>query len=94
MQAWLNHALFFLQRRTTLGNVEYFFGVIILVKNKLKEIRMKEYMMIQKDFANLLDIDYRQYNNYEHGTVPTLETALKISKKLTRPLEDIFIYQE
>jgi putative transcriptional regulator len=60
------------------------------MKNKLKEIRMKEYMMNQKDFAAMLDIDYRQYNRYEHGVSPTLETALRIARKLDKHVEDIF----
>jgi DNA-binding XRE family transcriptional regulator len=62
-----------------------------MVKNRLKEIRMKEYMVTQTEFAeNVLGIDYRQYNRYENGTVPTLETALHISQKLNRTVEEIF----
>lgn len=61
-----------------------------MVKNRLKEIRMKEYMMNQKDFASFLDIDYRKYNHYEKNTTPSAETILKVAKKLNRPVEDIF----
>lgn len=43
---------------------------------------MKEYMLNQKEFANMLGIDYRQYNRYENGIVPTLEVALKMAKRL------------
>lgn len=60
------------------------------MKNKLKEIRMKEYMLNQREFAKLLEINYRQYNKYEHGTVPSLEIALRIAKKLDKPVETIF----
>ena len=60
------------------------------MENKLKEIRMKEYMMSQKDFAAMMEIDYRQYNRYEHGVSPTLETALRIARKLDKCVEDIF----
>ena len=40
-----------------------------MVKNRLKEIRMKEYLMNMKEFANLLGINYAQYVRYENGTV-------------------------
>lgn len=61
-----------------------------MVKNRLKEIRMKEFMATQGEFAKILEIDYRQYNRYENGTVPSLPTALHIAKMLNRNLENIF----
>ena len=64
------------------------------VKNKLKEIRMKEYMLSQTGFAKLLDMNYRQYNKYENGTVPESETMLKIANKLKKNVEDIFYLVE
>lgn len=60
------------------------------IKNRLKEIRMKEYMMNQKEFAEFLGIDYRQYNRYENGVVPSLEVVLKICKKLNKNIEQVF----
>jgi DNA-binding XRE family transcriptional regulator len=60
------------------------------VKNKLKEIRMKEYMLPQTEFAKLLEIDYRQYNRYENGTVPNLETALQIIERLNKTINEVF----
>lgn len=61
------------------------------VKNKLKEIRLKEYLIDnQTEFSKILEIDYRQYNRYENGTVPSLETALEIAEKLNKKVEDIF----
>lgn len=61
------------------------------VKHRLKEIRMKEYMMKQKEFAEkVLEMDYRKYNNYENGTTPSGEAMLYIAKKLNRPVEEIF----
>jgi len=60
------------------------------VKNNLKEIRMKEYLLNQKEFAEILGVNYRQYNKYENGVVPYLEVALNISKKLNKPLEHVF----
>ncbi len=65
------------------------------VKNRLKEIRMQEYMMSQKEFAKFIDINYRQYNKYEHdGIIPYLEVALKIARKLNKQVEDIFYLDE
>lgn len=47
--------------------------------------------MSQKEFAEkILDMDYRQYNRYEHSVCPSLEVALKISYKLKIPVEEIF----
>ncbi|WP_027309298.1 helix-turn-helix transcriptional regulator [Caloramator sp. ALD01] len=66
-----------------------------MVKNRLKEIRMREYMMNQKEFAEqVLKIDFRQYSRYEKGTVPSGETLLKIAKALNRKVEDIFYLEE
>lgn len=66
------------------------------VKNNLKEIRMKEHMIDnQKEFAKLLEVNYRQYNRYEtDGVVPSLEIALKIAKKLNKNVKDIFYLDE
>ncbi|MTI65140.1 MAG: helix-turn-helix domain-containing protein [Firmicutes bacterium] len=65
------------------------------VKNNLKTIRMQEYLLNQSQFAkNILQIDYRQYNRYENGTVPKLDIALKICKKLNKPLEQVFYLSE
>jgi putative transcriptional regulator len=62
-----------------------------MIRNKLKEIRMKEYMMNQREFAEqILDIDYRKYNHYENSTSPSAETMIIIAKKLKKPIEDIF----
>lgn len=61
-----------------------------MIKNKLKEIRLREFMITQGEFAKLLEIDYRQYNRYENGTIPNLETVLHIAKKLNRNVESIF----
>ena len=62
-----------------------------MVENRLKEIRMKEYMMSQTEFSAMLNIEYPQYNRYEKGVTPALETALKISTRLNKPIEEIFI---
>jgi putative transcriptional regulator len=64
------------------------------VKNHLKEIRMREYMMSQTEFAEVLNMNYRQYSRYENGTVPTSETMLLIALKLNKKVEDIFYLVE
>lgn len=61
------------------------------MKNNLKSIRMKEYMLSKKEFANLLDIKPTTYYNWENGfNIPSLEVALKIANKLNRPVTDIW----
>lgn len=61
------------------------------VKNKLKDIRMKEYMLNQKDFAELLGVLPDNYSRIESNKVQlSLERAIVIAKKLNRKVEDIF----
>ncbi len=62
-----------------------------MIKNKLKDIRMREYAMNQTEFSELLDISISQYNRYENNTgYPSLEIALKIAYKLNKDVKDIF----
>lgn len=65
-----------------------------MVKNKLKEIRMKEYMMNMTQFAEFLEINYTQYIKYEKDTIPYLEIALKIANKLNKDVGEIFYLEE
>ncbi|MDO6355257.1 helix-turn-helix domain-containing protein [Caloramator sp. CAR-1] len=66
-----------------------------MVKNRLREIRMREYMMSQKEFALMLDMLPHDYNRIENMKKQvTVETALKIAKKLNKKVEDIFELQE
>ncbi|WP_297436980.1 helix-turn-helix transcriptional regulator [uncultured Clostridium sp.] len=59
--------------------------------NRLKEIRMREYMMNQKDFADMLGISRSTYNNLETGRVDgRIETALIISEALNIPVHEIW----
>ncbi|WP_238886369.1 helix-turn-helix transcriptional regulator [Clostridium sp. YIM B02551] len=60
------------------------------LKNKLKEIRMKEYMINQKEFAEFLGLNRSQYNKYENNKEqPSIEVFYKIAKKLNRKIDDI-----
>lgn len=63
------------------------------VKNKLKEIRMREYMLNQKEFCDqILNISVSTYNPIEQNkTQGNIETILKISKALNRPVEEIWL---
>lgn len=61
------------------------------MKNRLKEIRMKEYMMKQKEFAEFLGVNNKSYFAWEKETIkPSIEIALEIAKKLNRRVEDIW----
>nr|WP_279284857.1 helix-turn-helix domain-containing protein [Clostridium sporogenes] len=73
----------------------YWNGVVYVVKNKLKEIRMREYMMDQKQFYTMLGISKSTYsqieNNKQQGNI---ETVLKIAKALSRPVEEIWFLED
>ncbi|MCX7903292.1 MAG: helix-turn-helix domain-containing protein [Caloramator sp.] len=65
-----------------------------MVKNRLKEIRMREYMMNQKEFAKLLKVDDKTYSNWEKNySRPILEKALEIAKILNKRVEDIWFLE-
>lgn len=65
------------------------------VKNKLKEIRMKEYMMDQKKFSAMLGVKISTYNTIELNKVQgNAETLLTISKALNRKVEDIWYLED
>jgi len=64
-----------------------------MIANKLKKIRMGEHEMSKRDFANFLEIGVTemQYSRYEKATQqPPLETALKISNKLRKTVNEIW----
>lgn len=61
------------------------------VKNKLKEIRMKEFMMNQKEFCSMLGISQSTYSPIESNLKQgNAETLLLIAKGLNRKVEDIW----
>jgi putative transcriptional regulator len=68
-------------------------GNYVGVKNKLKEIRMREYMMDQSEFCEKIlngmsTSTYSQIeNNKQQGNIVTI---LTIAKALKRPVEDIW----
>lgn len=61
------------------------------VKNRLKEIRLREYMMSSSEFANYLEVPISTYSQWENGTSnPPLHKAFDIAAKLNRKLENIW----
>lgn len=66
-----------------------------MVKNRLKEIRMKEYMLSQKDFCKLIGISTSTYNPIENNIKQgNAETLLLIAKGLNRKVEDIWYLED
>lgn len=62
-----------------------------MLKNRLKEIRMKEYMMSSKEFAEMLDIKLTTYSRWESGeNNPNLEKAYEIAKKLNKEVTEVW----
>ncbi|MFL0198554.1 helix-turn-helix transcriptional regulator [Clostridium sp. WILCCON 0269] len=61
------------------------------MKNRLKEIRMREYMMEPEEFANLIAVNIKSYYSYEKNfSRPTLAKALEIAQKLNKTIHDIW----
>ncbi|WP_053956805.1 helix-turn-helix transcriptional regulator [Inediibacterium massiliense] len=66
------------------------------VKNKLKEIRLKEHLMDNKsEFAKMIGVNIQTYTKWENGdTVPPIERALKVSEKLNKTVNDIWYLEK
>ena len=63
------------------------------LKNKLKEIRMKEHMLGSQEFAEKLGVPRSTYSQWENGiSNPTLIKAMEISKKLNKRIEEIWYF--
>lgn len=70
--------------------IVYFRGDF-MVKNKLKEIRMREYMLKAKEFCNIIKVPESTYSKIEANKQQgNIETILKIAKALNRKVEDIW----
>jgi DNA-binding XRE family transcriptional regulator len=65
------------------------------VRNKLREIRMREYMLNSSEFCKLLRISLSTYsqieNNKQQGNI---ETILNIAKALNRKVEEIWYFSD
>ncbi len=65
--------------------------VYLGVKNRLKKIRMREYMLEPEEFAKLIDVNIKSYYSYERDfSRPTLEKALEIASKLNKTIHEIW----
>ena len=61
------------------------------VKNRLKEIRMKEFMENGKEFCKRLDISQSTYSPIEaNKSQGRVDTMFKIAKALDRKVDDIW----
>lgn len=81
-------------------NITYnnYFGAVVgleMLRNKLKEIRMKEYFIDNKsEFARFLGVPVHTYIKWENSdTIPNLDSAMSVAVKLNRTVYDIW-YQE
>lgn len=62
-----------------------------MANNRLREIRMREYLMEPQEFANHVGVNYKTYYSWEKGVAgPSLDKALEIAKKLNKTVEDIW----
>lgn len=63
-----------------------------MIKNNLKEIRMKEYAIDSKsEFARMLEVPVQTYIKWENWeSSPNLDLAFTIAKKLNKTIEDIW----
>lgn len=66
--------------------------MIVLLKCRLKEIRLKEYMIDSKvEFANLLNVPMQTYVKWENNkSYPNLNLAYEIAKKLNKEVTEIW----
>lgn len=62
-----------------------------MVRNRLKEIRMRDYMLNSSEFCKVLNISISTYSQIESNKQQgNIETILKISRALNRKVEDIW----
>lgn len=63
-----------------------------MLKCRLKEIRLKEYMIDSKvEFANLLNVPMQTYVKWENNkSYPNLNLAYEIAKKLNKEVTEIW----
>lgn len=63
------------------------------LKNNLKSVRMKEYMLGSQEFAEKLGVPRSTYSQWENGiSNPTLIKAIEIAGKLNKRVEEIWYF--
>lgn len=61
------------------------------LKNNLKEIRMKEYMMEPGDFAELLEVNVKTYYSWEKGGAnPNLKKAHEVCEIIKKDMKEVW----
>lgn len=61
------------------------------MKNRLKEIRMREYMLPAIEFCKMFEVSLAVYSAWENNSSrPKLEKALEVAKILNKKVEDIW----
>lgn len=61
------------------------------IKNRLREIRMREYMMSATEFSKILGVKQSTYSQWENElNNPTLEKAFEIAKILNKNINEIW----
>ncbi|WP_097025432.1 helix-turn-helix transcriptional regulator [Clostridium peptidivorans] len=61
------------------------------VKNRLKEIRMKEYAMEPGEFAALIKVNVKTYYAWElANAIPSMKEGLRVAKELHKKIDDIW----
>ena len=69
--------------------------ITLSIKNNLEKIRLENGFKFQKDFADFLELSQYQYNRYERNErQPSLEIAIRISKKLNIDVREIFYLED
>lgn len=64
------------------------------IKNRLKEIRIENGFLSQKDFAKYLGIDRYQYGKYERNVFqPNIEIVFKICILLDIDIKNMFYFE-
>lgn len=62
----------------------------MIVKTRLPNIRLQNYLMSKKDFSKMIDVNEQQYCRYEQYSLPSLPVALKISRALNLTVNEIW----
>jgi putative transcriptional regulator len=62
-----------------------------MVKCRIKEIRMKEYLMNIREFSNLTGFDEKIISSWEReASRPTLERALEFCSKIKKNVNEVW----
>lgn len=65
------------------------------VRNRLKEIRMREFMLDPIEFADLIAVNKKTYYAWESGdATPALKECLRVANKLKKKVDDIWYLEE